>query len=205
MNTQIDKNRKTKSIIIFLGMFLILAGGAGLAGIRFGDGVVAPVTLFLFALCFSVIAAWSRKNQWAIIPAGFFASLGLAARFILLGLGFGLFQAPNLSEILRGVKPSLVGLAASTNAVLKNLGALSGITLMVTVFAWMDLHRVSLREEVYLGIGPFHRAFAAADRTSSRFRLAIAFSTLPQLVFWVRIAPTHTSKGVSAGHQWSGP
>ncbi len=89
-------------------------------------------------------------------------TLGLAARFILLGLGFGLFQAPNLSEILRGVQPSLVGLAASTNAVLKNLGALTGITLMVTVFAWMDLHRVSLREEVYLGIGPFHRAFAAA-------------------------------------------
>jgi hypothetical protein len=55
-----------------------------------------------------------------------------------------------------------VGLAASTNAVLKNLGALTGITLMVTVFAWMNLHRVSLREEVYLGIGPFHRAFAAA-------------------------------------------
>ena len=89
-------------------------------------------------------------------------TLGLAVRFILLGLGFGLFQAPNLSEILRGVKPSLVGLAASTNAVLKNLGALTGITLMVTVFAWMDLHRVNLREEVYWGLGPFHRAFAAA-------------------------------------------
>ena len=70
MNTQSDKNRKTKIITIFLGMFFILAGGGGLAGIRFGDGVVGPVTLFLFALCFSVIAAWSRKNQWAIIPAG---------------------------------------------------------------------------------------------------------------------------------------
>ena len=67
-------------------------------------------------------------------------TLGLAARFILIGLGFGLFQAPNLSEILRGVKPSFIGLAASTNAVLKNLGSLTGITLMVTVFAWMDMH-----------------------------------------------------------------
>lgn len=89
-------------------------------------------------------------------------TLGLAARFILLGLGFGLFQAPNLSEILRGVKPSLVGLAASTNAVLKNLGALTGITLMVTVFAWMQIQRGSPTPEVTPALAPFHRAFAAA-------------------------------------------
>ena len=90
-------------------------------------------------------------------------TLGLAARFVLLGLGFGLFQAPNLNEILRGVKPSLVGLAASTNAVLKNLGALTGITLMVTVFAWMQVQRLSLGPEVSPGLTPFHRAFAAAS------------------------------------------
>ena len=89
-------------------------------------------------------------------------TLGLAARFILLGLGFGLFQAPNLSEVLRGVKPSQVGLEASTNAVLKNLGALTGITLMVTVFAWMDLHRVYLGTEVGPGLDAYHWAFAAA-------------------------------------------
>ncbi|MFI5331842.1 MAG: hypothetical protein ACHQ2F_12550 [Desulfobaccales bacterium] len=79
-----------------------------------------------------------------------------------MGLGFGLFQAPNLNEILRGVKPSLVGLAASTNAVLKNLGALTGITLMVTVFAWMQAHRGGPIPEVSPGLTPFHRAFAAA-------------------------------------------
>jgi EmrB/QacA subfamily drug resistance transporter len=90
-------------------------------------------------------------------------TLGLAARFITLGLGFGLFQAPNLNEILRGVKPSLVGLAASTNAVLKNLGSLSGITLMVTVFAWMQVQHGSPTPEVNHGLTPFHRAFAAAS------------------------------------------
>ena len=89
-------------------------------------------------------------------------TLGLAARFILLGLGFGLFQAPNLNEILRGVKPSMVGLAASTNAVLKNLGSLTGITLMVTVFAWMQVQHVSPTPEVGPDLTPFHRAFAAA-------------------------------------------
>ena len=41
---------------------------------------------------------------------------------------------------------------------------------------------------------------APADR-----RLAIAFSTLVHAVFWVRIAPTTTSKAVSAGHHCCGP
>jgi len=89
-------------------------------------------------------------------------TFGLAARFVLLGLGFGLFQAPNLNEILRGVKPSLVGLAASTNAVLKNLGSLWGITLMVTVFAGMGAAQPGLIAEGGPALTPYHRAFAAA-------------------------------------------
>ena len=64
----------------------------------------------------------------------------LVARFMVIGLGFGLFQAPNLNEILRGVKPAFIGLAASTNAVLKNLGSLVGITLIVSVFTWLSGH-----------------------------------------------------------------
>jgi hypothetical protein len=36
-------------------------------------------------------------------------------------------------------------------------------------------------------------------------RLAMARSTFPHEVFWVRIAPTMTSKGVLAGHQRIGP
>jgi hypothetical protein len=94
-------------------------------------------------------------------PGG--TSLGLAVRFVILGLGLGLFQAPNLNEILRGVRPSLVGLAASTNAVLKNLGSLAGITLMVTVFGWLELHHPPLLgQEAYPGLAPYQWAFAAA-------------------------------------------
>jgi hypothetical protein len=53
-------------------------------------------------------------------------------------------------------------LAASTNAVLKHLGALLGITTLVMVFAWINLHQVSLRGDVSLGITAFHWAFAVA-------------------------------------------
>ena len=77
MNTQSDKNQKTKIITIFLVMFFILAGGGLLAATRYGDEVVAPALMFFFALFFSAVAAWSRKNQWAILPAGLFATIGL--------------------------------------------------------------------------------------------------------------------------------
>ena len=50
----------------------------------------------------------------------------LALVFVVIGIGFGLFQAPNLNEMLQGVKPQMLGLAAGTNAVLKNVGALLG-------------------------------------------------------------------------------
>jgi hypothetical protein len=84
MNTQSDRNQKSKVIAIFLVMFFILAGGGLLAATRFGDEVIAPALMFLFALCFSVIAAWSKKNQWAIIPAGLFASIGLGIALDIL-------------------------------------------------------------------------------------------------------------------------
>jgi EmrB/QacA subfamily drug resistance transporter len=101
----------------------------------------------------------------------------LTARLGLLGLGFGLFQAPNLNEVLKGLLPSFTGLAASTNAVLKNLGALLGITLMVTVFAWINLHQVSLGTGVSLGITSFHQAFAVAVGVGG---LNLALNLLPR-------------------------
>ena len=84
MNMQIDKNRNTKIITIFLGMFFILAGGGLLAGNSFGSDVVGPTIMFEFALCFSVIAAWSRKNQWAMLPAGLFTTIGLVTTLEIL-------------------------------------------------------------------------------------------------------------------------
>ena len=87
---------------------------------------------------------------------------GLVARFMVIGLGFGLFQAPNLNEILRGVKPAFIGLAASTNAVLKNLGSLVGITLIVSVFTWLSGHHDTPVSAVSPDLAPFQKAFALA-------------------------------------------
>ncbi len=83
----------------------------------------------------------------------------LALIFVIIGLGFGLFQAPNLNEMLQGVEPHLLGLAAGTNAVLKNVGALLGIALMVTMASLGDRHQLSLKGSA-LGWMSFQRAFA---------------------------------------------
>jgi EmrB/QacA subfamily drug resistance transporter len=105
------------------------------------------------------------------------ATFTLAGRFVVLGLGFGLFQAPNLNEILLGVKPSLIGLAASTNAVLKNLGSLLGITLMVMVFAWLSQANVAFGWGSTMDISSFQKAFALAALVAA---LNLATNLLPR-------------------------
>jgi EmrB/QacA subfamily drug resistance transporter len=105
------------------------------------------------------------------------STLGLAARFGFIGMGFGLFQAPNLNEILLGVKPSLIGLAASTNAVLKNLGSLMGITLIVSVFAWFSGNHAVPGPDVRMELTAFQKAFALAALVAG---LNLAANLLPR-------------------------
>lgn len=105
------------------------------------------------------------------------STLGLIGRLVIIGAGFGLFQAPNLNEILQGTKPALVGLAASANSVLKNLGCLLGITMMVMVFASIRLHHVTLTPQAPLGIDAFHTAFTAAVIVAA---VNLAMSLIPR-------------------------
>ena len=97
--------------------------------------------------------------------------------FAVIGIGFGLFQAPNLNEMLQGVKPQMLGLAAGTNAVLKNVGALLGIALMVTMVSMGDRHQVSLRAGQCLGWTCFQRAFALSVALGV---LNLLFNLLPR-------------------------
>jgi hypothetical protein len=52
--------------------------------ISIDNKVQGMVFLFLFALGFIAIAVWSKKNWWAIIPGGLFASLGLSSTVEIL-------------------------------------------------------------------------------------------------------------------------
>lgn len=130
----------------------LVAAVGGYLSDRFGN---MPVLRFGSCLILvglvSLLLTDATNSTWELI-----------GRFVIIGAGFGLFQAPNLNEILRGTEPSLVGLAASANSVLKNLGALLGITMMVMVIAYIKLHHVPLTSQNPLGLNAFHTAFTAA-------------------------------------------
>jgi EmrB/QacA subfamily drug resistance transporter len=87
------------------------------------------------------------------------STLSLAGRLALTGMGLGLFSAPNLNEILRGVQPRLMGLAASTSAVLKNLGALLGVIVLVAALGWGSSTQVTLKSAASFSAAHFQRAF----------------------------------------------
>ena len=76
---------KSKTITIIWRVLFLLAGGLCLAGLFFKhDEVGGSAFLFLIALGFIGVAIRSKKGWWAIIPGGFFASLGLVAVLELL-------------------------------------------------------------------------------------------------------------------------
>ncbi len=87
------------------------------------------------------------------------STVGVAMRLALTGMGLGLFSAPNLNEILRGVQPDFMGLAASTTAVLKNLGALLGVIVLVAALGWGQEEPVTLKSGICFGSACFQRAF----------------------------------------------
>ncbi len=77
----------------------------------------------------------------------------------LTGMGLGLFSAPNLNEVLRGVQRRFMGLAAGTNAVLKNLGALVGVIVLIAALGSDSESAASLKAGVCYGPACFPRAF----------------------------------------------
>lgn len=72
--------------------------------------------------------------------------LSLVGALMLLGLGFGLFQAPNYSSLMNSVPPERMGTAASVLAMATTLGTIAAVSLAGAFF--------SLRQQVYSGLAP---------------------------------------------------
>ncbi|MDI6853502.1 MAG: MFS transporter [Deltaproteobacteria bacterium] len=124
----------------------------GFAADRLGNVRVVRLSTILVFLGLIALAQTSPETS----------TWGLAGLFALIGLGFGLFQAPNLNEILRGLPPAFLGLAASTNSVLKNLGALLGVVVTVMALSFGQSRHISLKSGGCPDISCFHWAFYAA-------------------------------------------
>jgi EmrB/QacA subfamily drug resistance transporter len=128
---------------------VIMAFLGGHLADRIGNLIVLRTGLaFIFAGLFFLGTATPRT-----------AILRLAGSLALTGMGLGLFSAPNLNEILHGVPPKLMGLAASTSAVMKNLGALLGVIALVAALGWESKEHVTLISAVHFSAAHFQRAF----------------------------------------------
>jgi len=137
---------------------------------RFGNLIVLRTGLaFIFAGLFFLGMATPETS-----------TLSLAGRLALTGMGLGLFSAPNLNEILYGVQPQLMGLAASTSAVMKNLGALLGVIVLVAALGWEAKEHVTLISAANFSAAHFQRAFGLA-------------ATLGGLNFLVSLLPRKSS------------
>ena len=55
---------------------------------------------------------------------------------ILMGTGIGIFQSPNNSSIMSSVPNKCLGVAASVNALVRNLGMVSGITMAMAIYSF---------------------------------------------------------------------
>lgn len=65
---------------------------------------------------------------------------GIVLRLFVLGLGMGMFQAPNNSCVMGSVERGILGIAAGTLATMRNLGMVLGIAITSTVFSERFLH-----------------------------------------------------------------
>lgn len=83
-----------------------------------GTGISAAA---LFALAF----VRQDTPMWVIIAA-----------LALLGVGNGLFQSPNNSDIFNTVPPAQLGIAGGINALFRNLGFVSGTAFSVLIFSF---------------------------------------------------------------------
>lgn len=106
---------------------LLLAVVAPLSGylsekVSFKWLTVSGLTLTISALLYlSAIDAATPLWQIALYQA-------------VLGIGNGLFQSPNNNSVLSSVAPDQLGIAAGLNALVRNIGMVSGIAAAVSIF-----------------------------------------------------------------------
>jgi MFS family permease len=168
-----------KAGLIMMAQPLTMAVFSPLAG-RLSDRI-EPRLLASAGMAFTVIGLLLLASLTAQSPLAM-----LVAALVIVGLGFGLFSAPNANAIMSSVDKRHYGSANSKMATMRLLGQVCSMGVIAFAFALL-LGPVAITPERYAALG-------AAIRLS--YLIAIALC-VPAIFFSLARGSVHAAKGVS--------
>jgi EmrB/QacA subfamily drug resistance transporter len=137
---------------------------------RIGAWLPALAGLLLEAAALLAIARLGAATPLPLVAAGLLA----------LGIGLGMFQAPNQSTVMGSVPPSALGVASGMLSMMRTLGVVSGVAVLGAVYA------AALPNPPAGAVPPFYvPAFQAA------FTVAAAVALLAALLTALARIPHH--------------
>lgn len=113
------------TLMIFPITTAVLAPVSGWLSDRIGYGILTTIGLFLFSLGLLLMSTLTITTD----------VFGVSIRYIFFGFGNALFQSPNNSAVMGSVLQNKLGIAGGLNALVRNLGMISGITLSVSLLS----------------------------------------------------------------------
>ncbi len=103
---------------------------AGHLSDRYGSRIICLIGLIVIALAFFIGASLNEETT----------ALQYLLIFAPMGLGMGIFQAPNNSAIMGSVPPERLGVASGMLSITRTMGQTVGIALLGAIWANRSLH-----------------------------------------------------------------
>jgi len=105
---------------------LIIAPLSGRLSDAIGDRVLTTIGLIILIIGMFWVAGLDQFSD----------RIDVVMRLAVIGIGLGIFQAPNSSAMMSAAPNDLVGIASSVLAVARNLGMAGGVAVATAVFAF---------------------------------------------------------------------
>ncbi|WP_158300905.1 MFS transporter [Chromobacterium sp. ATCC 53434] len=162
---------------------LVLTMAAPVSGImadRFGAHRVIAVGLIIMAIGFVAASTLSTHST----------SLEFACKFVLVGLGLGLFQSPNNALIMSAAEAGHAGIVSGLLAMTRLMGQTIGVALVGIIWSWrvfihegaaraLAQHQVDALREVFIGLTVLTLLVLALSVQSSLCRKRAVASVAP--------------------------
>lgn len=111
-------------MIVFPIVVAFVAPISGYMSDKIGSRIITLVGLLITTIGLILMASLNDKSTYVV----------LIINMAILGMGNGLFQAPNNSFVMSSVPKNKLGIAGSINSLIRNLGMVFGIALSMALF-----------------------------------------------------------------------